>query len=215
PTPPRHANNEKQQQQAAADDRATSPEAQGGDFKEVPSRRANHENRGNRPQAERPSNSGPSEEVMAKSICLRNVEGLSRDSIREVFVKLGKIVEVIMPKPNIAFIEFESQAVAKSAIGKQFTIEGFTVTPDQRRPKVQGNRFDNPRGRGGRGGGTSNRGDYHGNQGGSGGHHNANAPANSSTHHNTNANNNQNNFRRQNGYQGNSGGPNKGAVPAV
>ncbi|KAJ3112635.1 hypothetical protein HDU96_004357 [Phlyctochytrium bullatum] len=150
---------------AGEDERSSSPQAEGGEFREVQNRRLNHDNRNNRPhgpQGER-QNTGPSEDVIKRSICLKSIEGLTKDAIKDAFSKVGKVVDVVIPtgKPNMAFIEFDNQAAAQDSIGKSFVIGKVTVHADVRRPKSNNmnnrNYGDNRGGHAGRGRGTGNR----------------------------------------------------------
>ncbi|KAI8848727.1 hypothetical protein BC829DRAFT_208387 [Chytridium lagenaria] len=138
---------------AGEEERAVSPQTESqGEFREVPTRRPNHDNRNNRNNAgggER-QNTGPSDDVIKRSICLKSIDGLSKEAIREAFSKVGKVVDVVIPsgKPNMAFIEFDNSTSASSSIGKTFAIGGVNVVPDVRRPKANPNNrnFDNQRG---------------------------------------------------------------------
>ncbi|KAI9325964.1 hypothetical protein DFJ73DRAFT_767154 [Zopfochytrium polystomum] len=164
-----HANRQYQKQapkkqQNTSEERTSSPNSQSGDnqsgFREVQSRRTGYDRRQNRPNSAAGGNPAPprqhSDDTYARSIFFNLQEGMNEENIRESFSKIGKVIEVTIPKgKQIVFVEFDAVQVAQSAIGKPFTIADVQVVPDHRKPKAVFNRYDNrngPQGRGREGG---------------------------------------------------------------
>ncbi|TPX69934.1 hypothetical protein SpCBS45565_g02109 [Spizellomyces sp. 'palustris'] len=143
-----------------------------GGFREVQNRQ--HKRASQPPQQQQQQHQEDDREKF--SIYIRGIsEAIDKKSLTETFSKVGTVRNVdLIPSKNIAFVEFTTVEAAQKAIGNSFTVNGQTVTAEERRKP-------RPYSRNGPPGQYPQRRDYHdgGARGrGDGGFHNRGAQGN-------------------------------------